>query len=146
MYLTTANEGFSKMVGGTWTPPKYTGIPKLPFVPKETEIDQLIAACTHRIGTFIQLLKETGVRCGEAWQLEWDHFDFETNTVRITPREEQQPTNISRKPPSLSACYSFYQETTVNTSSLNKKCHLTTSETTTTTKANALHKKSKIPV
>jgi integrase len=91
MYLTTANEGFSKMVGGTWTPPKYTGIPKLPFVPKETEIDQLIAACTHRIGTFIQLLKETGVRCGEAWQLEWDHFDFETNTVRITPEKNSNP-------------------------------------------------------
>jgi len=43
------------------------------------------------VTTFIQLLKETGVRCGEAWQLEWDHFDFETNTVRITPEKNSNP-------------------------------------------------------
>jgi integrase len=86
-----AYSSFLKMTGGTWTPPKYTGIPKLPFVPKETEIDQLIAACSHRIGTFLQLLKETGIRCGEAWQIEWDHFDFETNTIRITPEKNSNP-------------------------------------------------------
>ncbi len=86
-----AYSSFLKMVGGTWSPPKYTGIPKLPFVPKETEIDQLVAACSHRIGTFLQLLKETGIRCGEAWQTQWDDFDFETNTVRITPEKNSNP-------------------------------------------------------
>jgi integrase len=86
-----AYSSFLKMVGGTWSPPKYTGIPKLPFVPKETEIDQLVAACSHRIGTFLQMLKETGIRCGEAWQTQWDDFDFETNTVRITPEKNSNP-------------------------------------------------------
>jgi integrase len=82
---------FLKMVGGTWTPPKYTSIPKLPFVPKETEIDQLVAACSQRTGTFLQLLKETAVRCGEAWQLKWDDIDFETSTVNITPEKNSKP-------------------------------------------------------
>ena len=86
-----AYSSFLKMVGGTWAPPKYTGIAKLPFVPKETEIDQLIAACSHRIGTFLQMLKETGIRCGEAWRIQWDDFDFETNTVRITPEKNSNP-------------------------------------------------------
>jgi integrase len=86
-----AYSSFLKMVGGTWSPPKYTGIPKLPFVSKETEIDQLVAACSHRIGTFLQMLKETGIRCGEAWQTQWDDFDFETNTVRITPEKNSNP-------------------------------------------------------
>ena len=35
--------GFLKMVGGTWEAPQYKKIRKLPLVPKETEIDQLIA-------------------------------------------------------------------------------------------------------
>ncbi len=94
-----AYSSFLKMVGGTWSPPKYTGIPKLPFVPKETEIDQLIAGCTHRIGTFLQLLKETGVRCGEGWRIQWDDLDFETNTIRITPEKNSNPRifHISQK-------------------------------------------------
>lgn len=94
-----AYSSFLKIVGGTWTPPKYKSIPKLPFVPKETEIDQLIAGCTHRIGTFLQLLKETGVRCGEGWRIQWDDLDFETNTIRITPEKNSNPRifHISQK-------------------------------------------------
>jgi integrase len=86
-----AYSSFLQMAGGTWTPPKYKSIPKHPFVPKETEIDQLIAACSDRMGTFLQLLKETGARPGEAWQLKWEDIDFETNTLRITPEKNSNP-------------------------------------------------------
>ena len=86
-----AYSSFLKMVGGTWAAPKYTAIAKLPFVPKETEIDQLVADCSHRTGTFLQLLKETGIRCGEAWQLKWDDLDLETNTINITPEKNSKP-------------------------------------------------------
>ncbi len=95
-----AYSGFLRMVGGVWNAPKYKSIPKLPFIPKETEIDQLIAACSAKIGTFLQLLKETGARPGEAWQLEWDFIDFETNTVRITPEKNSNP-RIFRMSPKL---------------------------------------------
>jgi len=64
-----AYTSFLKMSGGKWEPPRYQGIRKIPFIPTETEVDQLIAACSKRMATFLQLLKETGIRCGEAWQL-----------------------------------------------------------------------------
>ncbi|MBT0160231.1 site-specific integrase [Candidatus Bathyarchaeota archaeon A05DMB-2] len=78
-------------VGGTWNPPRYRAIEKLPFIPTESEIDYLIAACGNKTGTFLQLLKETGARCGEAWQLEWTDIDTEHNTVRITPEKHSNP-------------------------------------------------------
>jgi integrase/ribosomal protein L37AE/L43A len=78
-------------IGGTWNPPRYRAIEKLPFIPTEGEIDYLIAACGPKTSTFVQLLKETGARCGEAWQLEWTHIDSETKTVRITPEKHSNP-------------------------------------------------------
>lgn len=78
-------------VGGTWNPPRYRAIEKLPFIPTEGEIDYLIAKCGDKTSTFVQLLKETGARCGEAWQLEWTHLDSENKTVRITPEKHSNP-------------------------------------------------------
>jgi len=90
---------FLKMTGGKWDPPRYKGIRKIPFVPTEAEVDQLIAACSKRMGTFLQLLKETGIRPGEAWQLKWTDIDTATKTVRITPEKGSNPRifAISRK-------------------------------------------------
>jgi integrase len=85
---------FLKMTGGQWKPPHYKGISKLPFIPKETEIDQLISACSNRMSTFLQMLKETGMRSGEAWQLKWIDIDSESNTVRITPEKGSNPRII----------------------------------------------------
>jgi integrase len=90
---------FLRMLGGKWEAPRYKGIAKLPFIPKETEIDQLISGCSKRMATFLQSLKETGMRSGEAWQLKWNDIDFETNTVRITPEKNSNPriVHISKK-------------------------------------------------
>jgi len=63
----------------------------LPFIPQESEIDQLIAACSSRMGCFLQLLKETGMRPGEAWQLRWADIDSVTKTVRVTPEKGSNP-------------------------------------------------------
>jgi len=41
-------------------------IRKIPFIPTETEIDHLIAGCGRKTATLLQLLKETGIRIGEA--------------------------------------------------------------------------------
>jgi integrase len=78
-------------IGGTWNPPKYRAIEKLPFIPTEGEIDYLIASCGFKTGTFVWLLKETGARCGEAWIIEWTDIDFENKTVRITPEKHSNP-------------------------------------------------------
>ena len=55
---------FLKMLGQTWIPPHYKPIRKLPFIPLEREIDDLIAACNPKTAAFLRLLKETGARLG----------------------------------------------------------------------------------
>jgi integrase len=86
-----AYSSFLKMVGGTWEAPIYQTIRKLPFIPKESEIDQLIAGCSRRMATFLQTLKETGARCGEIWWLLWEDVDFESNTISIAPEKNSNP-------------------------------------------------------
>jgi len=63
--------GFLRAVGGVWDPPRYHRIARLPFIPTEQEIDQLIVGCKDKTAMFLQLLKETGMRAGEAWGLRW---------------------------------------------------------------------------
>ena len=86
-----AYTSFLKMNGGTWEPPSYKRVEKLPWIPTEEEVDQLIAGCSRRVATFLQLLKETGMRPGEAWMLKWDDIDFQNNTVRVTPEKGSKP-------------------------------------------------------
>jgi hypothetical protein len=44
--------------------PNYKRIEKLPFIPLEVEVDQLIAGAGRKVGTFLRLIKETGIRAG----------------------------------------------------------------------------------
>ena len=44
--------------------------------------------------TFLQLLKETGIRSGEAWKLKWTDFDFENRNVRVTPEKGGDPRSL----------------------------------------------------
>jgi len=61
---------------------------KLPWVPLETEVDQLIAGCLKLVATFLQLLKETGMRCGEAIRLHWVDIDLEHGIVTVNKPEK----------------------------------------------------------
>jgi len=82
---------FLKTYGGKWKPPIYRRIRKLPFIPTEQEIDALIASCGSKTATFLQLLKETAARAGEAWSLKWTDLDLENRTIRITPEKGSEP-------------------------------------------------------
>jgi integrase/ribosomal protein L37AE/L43A len=86
-----AYTSFLLMIGKTWQPPRYKRIQKFPYVPLEGEIDQLIAGCSFRTGVFLQLLKETGARPGEAIRLEWTDIDPVNRTVKITPEKGSNP-------------------------------------------------------
>ena len=56
----------------TWSAPQYQRVETLPYIPRESELDQLISGVVNqKLSTYLQLLKETGVRAGEAWQLRW---------------------------------------------------------------------------
>jgi len=74
--------------------PKYRRVERLPFVPLETEIDQLISAAGRKTGTFLQLLKETGIRPGEAWNLKWIDLDLEKSTLNILPEKNSNPRQL----------------------------------------------------
>ena len=68
---------------------KFTPCQKLPWLPLETEIDQLIAGCSRRVAAFLQLLKETGVRSGEAWNIKWIDIDLERGIITINAPEKR---------------------------------------------------------
>jgi len=84
--------------GLSWEKPKYKKIAKLPFIPLEEELDQLIAGCSKRMATFLQLLKETGARSGEALRLKWSDIDTVQRVVRIKPEKGSDPRIIHISP------------------------------------------------
>jgi integrase len=61
---------------------------KLPWVPLEREVDALIAGCSRKVATFLQTLKETGMRCGEAWRLKWIDVDTDHNVITVNNPEK----------------------------------------------------------
>jgi integrase/ribosomal protein L37AE/L43A len=86
-YVTEAYTNFLIMIGGKWDPPKYCRVEKIPFIPTEQEIDQLIAGCGGKTAIVLQILKETAMRIGEAWKLKWVDIDFVNSTIRVTPEK-----------------------------------------------------------
>jgi len=85
---------FLRMTGGTWTPPRFMKVEKLPFLPTLDEASSLIAGSSRKVSAFLQLLLETGARCGEAWRLTWTDFDFERCMVTITPEKGGKPRTL----------------------------------------------------
>lgn len=78
---------FLKMHKLSWEPPSYKEVRRLPFIPTEGEMEQLISSCPRKLVPLLQLLKETGMRIGEAVNLTWTDIDFERSAVRITPEK-----------------------------------------------------------
>jgi integrase len=71
------------------TLPKYKFERGLPYVPPEEYLDQLIIfACSDQMETFLQTLKETAARPGEAFRLEWNDIDIANKTIKISHPEK----------------------------------------------------------
>jgi integrase len=52
----------------------------------------LVAGCGRKTATFLQLLKETAMRSGEAKRLEWINIDFEKNIITLNlPEKRSKP-------------------------------------------------------
>ena len=73
--------------GLSWKPPRYLSESEIPFIPTEQELDQLITAAGKKVAVFLQLLKETGARCGEIASLKWTELDFQQRSIRIKPEK-----------------------------------------------------------
>jgi integrase len=74
--------------------PNYRRIERLPFVPLESEVDQLISGCGKKTATVLQLIKETGIRAGEAWNLKWIDIDSTRSAVNIVPEKNSNPRQL----------------------------------------------------
>ncbi len=84
-------DAFLKFLGIKWTRPRYIPEDRLPFIPTEAEIDQLIASCGSHTATLLQTLKETGIRISEATFLKWTDLSSEQKTLNITPAKGSNP-------------------------------------------------------
>jgi integrase len=91
MLLCYAYESFMKMENLKWIRPRYRQGESFPFIPTEQEIDQLIAATSKKISTFLQGLKDTGADPGELVKLRWIDINKETRTLNITPIKGHNP-------------------------------------------------------
>jgi integrase len=65
--ITVRLSRFYRQKGITWNPPRYRRVERLPSIPTEEEVNLLIGGMGKKTATFLQLLKETGMRPGEAW-------------------------------------------------------------------------------
>jgi integrase len=80
--------------GLTWNPPKYRAPDRLHYIPTEADIDALIAGSGKILSTFLQFLKETGARSGEAVLTLWKDINFERKTVHINNPEKGSRARI----------------------------------------------------
>jgi len=84
-------DSFAKWLELKWDRPRYKAVREFPFIPHKQEINDLIVSCNKRLACFLQILKETGARPGEDFNLKWIDFDLEAKTIVITPEEGNDP-------------------------------------------------------
>jgi integrase len=104
----TAYSQFLKFLDLSWKPPKVHVEEKLPFIPLESEIDQLIAGCGKTTSLILQLLKESGMRIGEAVRLKWIDLNTENSTVVLNKPEKHCRSRIFRLSSKLMGMFQAY--------------------------------------
>jgi integrase len=78
-----AYKSFTKALNLKWTAPKTRVQRKLPFIPTEDELNQLIAGCGKKTATFLQVLKDTAAIGCEAAKIQWTDIDEKKGTITI---------------------------------------------------------------
>ncbi len=79
---------FLKVNGQTWEKPRCKTVRKIPFIPTEEGLDCLISGTPKKASTFLQLLKETAMRSGEAKRVLWTALDVERRTITLNQPEK----------------------------------------------------------
>jgi integrase len=94
--LVLAYDTYLRWQGIKWDAPKYKPDPKLPFIPLESEIDQVVNSAGRRTSAFLAVLKETGADPGEALAIEWIDIDRTKKTIIINhPVKGHKPRIIN---------------------------------------------------
>ena len=88
-------ERYLRQHGIRWDRPRYRRVERLPFIPTEKDIDQLVGGLSKRLATIVLFLKETGCRKGEMWDVKWVDIDSERNIVQInSPEKNSRPRKV----------------------------------------------------
>jgi integrase len=69
--------------GFEYTPRKYKRVHKLPFIPTNVELEQLIAGFRFKYATICRVMKETGASITETLRIRWNDVDLAHQTVVI---------------------------------------------------------------
>jgi integrase len=85
---------YAKQHGFTFAPPRYRRVEKLPFIPLDSEVEQLIGAMGLRYSAFLSLLKDTAARPLEGWNLKWSDIDFANSAITIAPLKHSKPRRL----------------------------------------------------
>jgi len=107
--VSMAYSRFLEFQGRTWEAPKYRITRKIPYVPLESELDTLICGARKKLTTFLRLLKETGLRSGEAWRLKWIDIDFEKQILTLNDPEKHGTPRILKLSSTLIAMFKAIQ-------------------------------------
>ena len=86
--LVRVYHSYAKTMGISWEPIKVNHEPRQPFIPLESEINDLVAGCGKKTGTFLQCLKDTGARTGEVLKLQWTDVNAQNSTISINDPEK----------------------------------------------------------
>jgi len=68
----------------------------LPYIPRETEIDQLISGCNANLACFLQVMKETAFRPGEVLRLTVSNVDIEKRVITLNKPEKRSSNRQAR--------------------------------------------------
>jgi len=93
-------ESFLRFLGGSWERPNYRVEPRAIYIPTEAELDLLIAGLGRKVGTFCQVLKDTGASASEGAGIIWRDIDFERRLINInktTKGHSSRTVQVSQK-------------------------------------------------
>jgi len=85
---------FLKFNGLKWEKPKCKVPETIPFIPKEEELDALIAGSGKKSAAFQQVMKETAMRPGEVDRLLWTDIDEERRLIRVNKPEKGSNSGV----------------------------------------------------
>ena len=74
---------FAKFLHLEWEKPNYKAPSKTPFIPLESEIDQLISGSSKKVSIALHIAKETAARIGEILRLKWIDINLQANIIAI---------------------------------------------------------------
>ena len=93
-------DAFAKIMGFYWKKPNYKPNERIPFIPLESEIDQLIYSSGQKLSVVLRIAKETAMRIGEIVRLRWIDVDPKNNVIVINNPEKGSKAgiyNVSRE-------------------------------------------------